>query len=50
MTVNVPTTAIGRARLGMIVADTIAEKDEDDQHDQKQGQQQGHFHVVRRNS
>ena len=39
---------IGRAKLGMIVADNIAQKEEDDQDDENNRADQGQLYVMHR--
>ena len=46
MTPNVPTSDSGTATLGMIVAGDVAQEQEDDQHDQRDGEHQLELHVV----
>ena len=47
ITANVPTIDIGSVRLGMIVADDVAQEEEDHQHDEREREHQRELHVVR---
>ncbi len=48
MTPNVPTSDSGTATLGMSVAGSVAQEQEDHHHDQRDGEQQLELHVAHR--
>ncbi len=50
ITAKVPTSDSGTATLGMIVADSVAQKQEDHEHDQHDGQNQLELHVFHRSA